>query len=170
MSETHGGATATEELFDAARAGDTETLRAALDAGVAIDSCNANGDTLLMLAAYHCRAPAVKLLLERGADADRANAKGQRPLAGVCWKGALDIARALLDRGAEIDAGGGGMTPLMLASMCGHREVVALLLARGADPRLRSANGHSARDLAANIRAQAVIEMLDEALAARAAD
>lgn len=156
--------------FDAARSGDTDALRTALDAGLAVDAGNESGDTLLMLAAYHCRAPAVELLIERGADADRANAKGQRPLAGVCWKGAVDVARALLDHGAQVNAGGGGMTPLMLAAMCGHKEVVALLLERGADPAVRTAKGHSARDLAANIHAKPVLALLDEALGAGAAD
>ena len=167
MNDEHHDPTDLSAAFDAARSGDTDRLQAALDAGLGVDTCNENGDTLLMLAAYHCRAPAVELLIERGADADRANAKGQRPLAGVCWKGAVDVARALLDHGADVDAGGNGMTPLMLAAMCGHREVVALLLERGADPGARSANGHSARELAANIRAQPVIALLDEALAAR---
>ena len=167
MNQTATGAVP-DAVFDAARGGDTETLRAALDGGVPADARNDAGDSLLMLAAYHCRAQAADLLLVRGADPNVANAKGQQPLAGVCWKGALDIARALVEHGAQVNGSGSGMTPLMLAAMCGHREVVALLLEHGADPTRRSTKGLSARDLAANIKAQPVLDLLDAAIAARA--
>lgn len=169
MSDTVTGEAVPAAVFDAARAGNVDALAAALEGGVPADARNESGDSLLMLAAYHCRGPAVELLLAHAADASLANAKGQQPLAGVCWKGAVDIARALLDHGAEVDGSGGGMSPLMLAAMCGHREVVALLLEHGADPTRRSGNGHSARDLAANIKAQPVMDMLDDAIAAREA-
>ena len=167
MNETVTG-DAPAAVFDAARAGDAEALQAALEGGVPVDARNEAGDSLLMLAAYHCHAPASALLLERGADPNLANDKGQQPLAGVCWRGAVDIARALLERGAAVDGAGGGMTPLMLAAMCGHKQVVELLLEHGADPTLRTAKGMSARDYAANIKAQAIIDRLDEAEAKRA--
>ena len=157
-----------DTVFDAARRGDADQLRAALDGGVAVDTRNEAGDSLLMLAAYHCREAAVDLLLGHGAAPDLANAKGQRPLAGVCWKGSVPIARALLEHGADVEAGGVGMTPLMLAAMCGHTEVVRLLLEHGANPGARSGNGHTARDLAANIKAAPVIALLEEAIAKRA--
>ena len=57
------------------------------------------------------------------------------------------------------------MTPLMLAAMSGHRKIVAMLLEHGADPRLETAKGMTARDYAANIKAQAIIDMLDAAAA-----
>ena len=167
MSDEQAAANGDEAVFDAARAGEVAGVTAALDAGLAVDSRNDSGDSLLMLAAYHCRDAVVTELLARGASPDLANAKGQRPLAGVCWKGSVPIARALLEHGADVEAGGVGMTPLMLAAMCGHREVVRLLLEHGADPAARSGNGQCARDLAANIKSEPVLAMLDEALAGR---
>ncbi len=41
-----------------------------------------------------------------------------------------------------------GATPLMVAASMGRTEAVILLLARGADVKLRDRNGHSALDRA----------------------
>ncbi|MFI8933802.1 ankyrin repeat domain-containing protein [Streptomyces sp. NPDC053474] len=93
------------KIFDLARAGDTDALAAYVDAGVSVNLTNDSGDSLLMLAAYHGRAPAVRALVERGADVDRANDRGQTPLAGAVFKGADDVVRALVDGGADPAAG-----------------------------------------------------------------
>ncbi|WAC57792.1 ankyrin repeat domain-containing protein [Gordonia sp. SL306] len=92
-------------LFDMARAGDAETLRAYLEAGVPADLRNQAGDSLLMLAAYHGSGPAVTALLDHGADADVANDKGQTPLAGAVFKGHDDVVELLVRAGADPHAG-----------------------------------------------------------------
>ena len=58
-----------------------------VDAGVPADLTNDRGDSLVMLAAYHGHADAVRALLARGAEADRVNDRGQTPLAGAVFKG-----------------------------------------------------------------------------------
>ncbi|MBH0118668.1 ankyrin repeat domain-containing protein [Rhodococcus sp. NPDC003382] len=88
-------------MFDAARAGDADTLAAFLDAGGPVNLTNGTGDTLLMLAAYHAHPGAVNLLIERGADVDRLNDRGQSPLAGAVFKGAEEVVRALVAAGAD---------------------------------------------------------------------
>lgn len=88
-------------LFDMARAGDAETLRAYLGAGVPADLRNQSGDSLLMLAAYHGSAPTVAVLLEAGAEVDLANDKGQTPLAGAVFKGFDDVVEVLVHGGAD---------------------------------------------------------------------
>ncbi|WP_063000134.1 ankyrin repeat domain-containing protein [Nocardia mikamii] len=93
------------KLFELARTGEAATLAAYIDAGVPVNLTNDNGDTLLMLAAYHGHRAAVTALLERGADPDRANDRGQTPAAGAVFKGADDILKALLAAGADPDAG-----------------------------------------------------------------
>ncbi|WP_030560548.1 ankyrin repeat domain-containing protein [Streptomyces aureocirculatus] len=112
------------KIFDLARAGDADALVGYVDAGVPVNLTNDNGDSLLMLAAYHGHADAVRALVERGADADRANDKGQTPLAGAVFKGSDDVVRALLDGGADPAAG----TPSAIdtARMFGKAELLAL--------------------------------------------
>ena len=92
-------------LFDLARAGDVEQLTAAIDQGVPVDLTDAQGNTLLMLAAYHGHAPLVVALAERGADLDRPNDRAQTPLAGAVFKRATEVIEALVSRGADLDAG-----------------------------------------------------------------
>jgi ankyrin repeat protein len=92
-------------LFDMARAGDTATLEAYLQAGVPANLSNDNGDSLVMLAAYHGHAPTVAALLARGADPDQPNDRGQTPIAGAVFKGEDDVVRALFDGGADPAAG-----------------------------------------------------------------
>ena len=61
MSEPNGSDNALDpklvelahEMFDLARSGATERLSAYIDAGVPADLTDADGNTLLMLAAYH---------------------------------------------------------------------------------------------------------------------
>lgn len=156
-------ATPGADVFDAARSGDAAAVCAALDAGLPAASCNDAGDSLLMLAAYHGHDDVVKLLLERGADPDTCNARGQHVLAGVCFKGLAAIARRLLDAGAAPNgAAGASRSPLMYAAMYNHPQVTGLLLSRGADAGLRTADGKSALDLAREMRAVHTIALLDE--------
>ncbi|PZG14363.1 ankyrin repeat domain-containing protein [Nonomuraea aridisoli] len=93
------------KLFNLARAGETETLRAYVEAGVPANLTNQKGDTLLMLAAYHGHADTVRMLAAHGADPDRANDRGQTPLAGAVFKKDAEAVRALLDAGADPHAG-----------------------------------------------------------------
>jgi ankyrin repeat protein len=92
-------------LFDMARAGDSASLAAYLDAGAPVDLTNAAGDTLVMLAAYHGHADTVRALTARGADVNRVNDRGQSPLAGAVFKGEDEVVRALVDAGADPAAG-----------------------------------------------------------------
>ncbi|MGC0423447.1 ankyrin repeat domain-containing protein [Embleya sp. AB8] len=92
-------------MFEAARTGDGELLGRYVDAGLSANLANDRGDTLLMLAAYHGHAAAVRVLLARGADPDRANDRGQTPLAGAVFKNEADVVDALVAAGADPDAG-----------------------------------------------------------------
>jgi ankyrin repeat protein len=116
-------------LYDMARAGDTATLAAYLDAGVPVNLSNHQGDTLIMLAAYHGHAGTVAALLSRGADPDRPNDRGQTPIAGAVFKGADDVVRALLDGGANPHAG--RPSAVDTARMVGRDDYVALFESHG---------------------------------------
>jgi ankyrin repeat protein len=111
-------------VFNLARSGDTAALTAYVDAGLPADLANQNGDTLIMLAAYHGHAGTVRALLERGADPDRPNDRGQTPLAGAVFKGEAEVARVLFAAGA--DPAAGQPSALAAARLFGKDELVAL--------------------------------------------
>jgi uncharacterized protein len=108
-----------------ARTGDAAALAAYVDAGVPVNLTNGNGDTLLMLAAYHGHAEAVAALAARGADVDRLNDRGQAPVAGAVFKGEDDVVRVLVEAGADPLAG--HPTAVDTAQMCGREDLLALL-------------------------------------------
>ncbi|WP_106252969.1 ankyrin repeat domain-containing protein [Allonocardiopsis opalescens] len=109
-------------VFQAARAGDTATVAAYVDAGLPANLANDRGDTLVMLAAYHGRPATVAALLERGADPDRPNDRGQTPLAGAVFKGETAVVRTLLDHGADPHTG--HPTAAEAARMFGKTELL----------------------------------------------
>ncbi|MDP3969486.1 MAG: ankyrin repeat domain-containing protein [Nocardioides sp.] len=93
------------QVLALARTGETALLTQALDVGVPRDLSDPQGNSLLMLAAYHGHAAATRLLAERGADVDRLNDRGQSPLAGAVFKGEDEVVRVLLTHGADPDLG-----------------------------------------------------------------
>lgn len=108
-------------LFDLARQGDAARLAAYVDAGAPVDLTDAEGNTLLMLAAYHDQPATVAALVERGADVEAKNRRGQSPLAGAVFKQADEVVRVLLEAGADPDAG--TPTARQTAQMFGRPEL-----------------------------------------------
>src|SRR3954468_18031004 len=112
-------------VFGMARAGDAASLASYLDAGVPVNLTNEKGDTLVMLAAYHGHADAVRVLIERGADVDRLNDRGQSPIAGAVFKGEEAVVRALVEAGADPRAG--HPTAVDAAVMFARDDLLAIL-------------------------------------------
>ena len=113
-----------QRLFDMARAGDSASLAAYLDAGAPVDLTNATGDTLVMLAAYHGHADTVRALTARGADVNRVNDRGQSPLAGAVFKGEDEVVRVLVDAGADPAAGApNAIDTARMFERAGHLEM-----------------------------------------------
>jgi uncharacterized protein len=110
--------------FEAARAGQTDRLVRMIDGGVPVNLCNQNGDTLVMLAAYHGHAQTVSALVAKGADANRPNDRGQTPLAGAVFKAEDEVVRALLAGGADPTAG--QPSAIDTARMFGREELLSL--------------------------------------------
>ncbi|GAA5948992.1 hypothetical protein JCM3765_003978 [Sporobolomyces pararoseus] len=94
-----------QQFFNAARSGAVDILQAPLEAGLPPNLTNTNGDTLIMLAAYHGHVEAVKLLLKHGADPNRLNDRGQSPVSGAIFKNEEAVVEALLGGGADPDVG-----------------------------------------------------------------
>ncbi|WP_235735959.1 ankyrin repeat domain-containing protein [Nocardioides alcanivorans] len=91
--------------LELARTGNTSELVEFLDHRLPVDTQGDDGQSLLMLAAYHGHMATVRALIERGADLDLLNARDQSPLAGALFKGEDEVARALIEAGASLDTG-----------------------------------------------------------------
>lgn len=91
--------------MDFAREGQTDELLEFLDHGLAVDTRDDQGNTCLMLAAYHGQEATVRALIGRGADVDLRNHRDQSPIAGALFKGEEGIVTLLVAAGADLNAG-----------------------------------------------------------------
>jgi uncharacterized protein len=112
-------------MFDLARAGETAALTRYVDQGVAVNMTDADGATLLMIAASHGHAELVTDLAERGADVDALNDRGQSPLSAAVSTGEDGVVRALVEARADPDKG--SPTALELAESFERPDLVALM-------------------------------------------
>lgn len=92
-------------VMDLARQGRSEELLEFFDHGLPLDVQDPEGNTALMLAAYHGRTETVRALVARGADVDLRNGRDQSPVAGALFKGEDEIVSALVAAGADLEAG-----------------------------------------------------------------
>jgi uncharacterized protein len=88
-----------------AREGMTEELVGFVDHGLPADVQDDDGNTALMLAAYHGHTATVQRLVDRGADVNLRNNRNQSPVAGAIFKGEDEVVRILAAAGADLDAG-----------------------------------------------------------------
>jgi len=90
-------------LHQAAKDGDTVTIKTLLDQGQKIDETYAmSGSTPLHFAVRYGHADAVRLLLDRGADIRRGDGNGYTPLELALSYDRFDVAQLLIDRGVDI--------------------------------------------------------------------
>jgi ankyrin repeat protein len=124
---------ATEDMFQAIRAGDHTAMHAALRKGADVNGRDADGATPLMYAAlYSPDAASLQLLLDRGADPNLVNAFGATAL--IWGTGSLDKVKLLVEHGADVNARSklGKTALLVAASRDGAGSVVSYLLGHGA--------------------------------------
>ena len=126
----------------------------------------AEGQTLLMIAAFGGNASLVSMLLELGADVTPLDGFGQSALYLAAWKGHVDAARILLARGADINQRTlKGWTPVLIAAAEGHAATVRMLIDAGADVNVRNRFGRTALMFAAGYGYVPIVEMLLKARA-----
>jgi len=150
-------------LVEAIHRGDTGAVARVLDSGIRPTITDAEGVPALMLAALFGDVAAVDLLLTRGADPNQPDKTGATAL---MWA-VPDIrkVRLLIDRGANVNARSSslGRTPLLVAAgYPGTVNLLALLLARGADLRATDTSGLSALAIALQSADLEVVRFLVE--------
>lgn len=163
--EAPGYSTGAPLIALAARAASIKTLRYLISAGADVNARTPVHETPLMLAAYFREEgafsaarhdEAVRILVDAGAQLEN-DYSNYTPLSYAAYNDRRLAIRYLLERGARVDADAVDRqtyvnTPLMMASMQGHREVVRTLLRAGADPLVRVHGGNTAREFALKYR------------------
>lgn len=148
------------QVFHWVRTGDEHALAPVLAAHLPPNLRNEQGDSLLILAAYHGHAPVVRLLLEAGADPELVNDRGQTALGAAAFQGSSDIVHLLLAHGARVDSPPGGRTALMISAMFNRTAIMQLLRERGANPWARDGGGLNAFAAAQKMGADDAVELL----------
>ena len=139
----------------AAYAGSDRIVEALIAHGADERVADDTGKLPIIYAAARAKLDIVKRLLGRNVDV---NARYQHELTLLMWASGADekvseadaikVVQYLLDAGARLDdRDARGRTALMIAAEGGRAEIVALLLARGADPSLKDEGGKRAADL-----------------------
>jgi ankyrin repeat protein len=130
-------------LHWAAEQAHADVARALLAAGAAVNAGTRIGRyTPLHLASRRGHVAMARLLLDAGADAEAVTTgSGVTPLhLAAAAPGGDALVTLLLERGADPDAleASAGQTPLMFAAGADRSDAVRVLLARGADPSIRT--------------------------------
>jgi ankyrin repeat protein len=151
-------------IMFASEKGDADTVKALAAAGADVNKALPDGNTPILIASNLKHPLAVAALLDVGAKATIADKAGNTPLHSAAQVGDVDLVKELLAKGADPNAktsaaaaggrgrggGGGGfgrgggagaMTPLMVAAKAGHADVMKVLVAGGADPKLLASDG-----------------------------
>ena len=105
---------------------------------------NADGQSLLHLAAHGGDAEILETLLRHGLEVSRADGDGRTPLHFATMKTHRAAVRLLLEHGAEVDrADGDSLTALHLAAEKDDSRLLQLLLARAPEPNAAGADGNT---------------------------
>ena len=146
----HDPRAAGQQLLSLVGSATLAEVASVLAAGADPDARDGDGRTALHLAVEAGRWQMLTVLLLAGANPDAVDHRGQGPLhVAVAW-GRPGFAQQLLLRGrCDVDLRDReGRTPLMLAVLADRDDLVDLLLAAGANPRLRDAQERTAVELA----------------------
>ncbi|HLJ57102.1 MAG TPA: ankyrin repeat domain-containing protein [Chthonomonadaceae bacterium] len=130
-------------LMYAAEVGASRIVSMLVKRGAKLDLADNAGETALEIAAMGGKNEAAGLLIAAGASVDHHSAQTGPALIDAVITRNDELVRLLLTRGAHANVHGYGGTALYFAANGGQRDLVMLLLSKGADPSV----GSSFRDL-----------------------
>jgi ankyrin repeat protein len=131
-----------EDMIEAIKRDDVATVASLIARGVAVDTVDGQGNSLLMIASREGSVRSARALLDSHARFDWANKAGETALMHGAIQGHLEVVRLLLVRGAEVNRS--GWSPLIYAAVKGSVPVARLLLAYGAEIDAGAPNGFTA--------------------------
>lgn len=147
----HRGETA---LMAAASRANLALVTLLLDQGAQVDAMSHDGDTALCLAAGATRWVPVDQSSTKAGEVEqppgiiRATPAGREQLHPADEDQVIAVVEQLLEAGAQLNRSGCSATPLMEAARYGQLRLLALLLQRGAQPKLQAKDGQTALDIA----------------------
>ena len=153
------------DFLSAASQGNVAKLNELVDK-VNVDArLSEDGETALHRAASRGHLRAVALLLDRGAKVDATDGEDVTPLILASYRGQTDVVKLLLERGAAVNAREklNGLSSLSHAVGRGDKELVSVLLAHGANPLLKDADGRTALERAEANGASEIVALLKQA-------
>lgn len=136
-----------QEVFEAVNDGNTAEVRRLLDRGLDVNTSDANGDTLLMLATRKHERELAGMLVSRKADLARRNRYGDNALMMASLIGDLLLVKAFIEAGAAVNQA--GWSALHYAAFGGSAPVVTYLIGKGAEKNSVAPNGYTPLMLAA---------------------
>lgn len=154
---------AQEDVFNAARNGDTKTLAKLHSLNPdTINATNAQGYSPVILACYYNQVDLLDLLLTYKV---RLNDVQNSPTAlqAAAYKGFTKCVEMLLKYGANpniVDAN--GTSPLIYAVQFNHQAIAQMLIKNGADVNYKDPNGFSAVDYAKNLNLADILVLFEE--------
>lgn len=137
-----------EDIIVAANQNNTEAVVGLLNRGMDVNTADATGTTLLMIAVRTSNEELLDFLLRNKANVLKKNRFGDSALALAALAGHQGIVQRLLSIGAEIDSSN-SWSALQYAAFGGHAGVIRYLAGHGADVNRKAPNGYTPLMLAA---------------------
>jgi hypothetical protein len=140
---------ASNSLHNAARNGDLVAVTAAIGEKANLDARDQHQRTPLMLAAWAGHKNIVKALIAAGVNVTLGASDNMNALHFAAQKGHAECARLLITAGIKVNSKNArtGANSLIMSAQQGHKDVVALLLKRDANPLATTKAGRTARDM-----------------------